>query len=162
MEMRVTTVLQEDDYHTAAEVNAAVKAIAAALGVKTVKGSFTLTDVYDSRAKGFIALMEKAHQAGLEVGWSKKHDDGELCFGGGWVISWIVAHSGKQARYHMEDTRNLPPELEREIGSPWNGEEETLDALKELGPILDDGLFEPYIKNNVDQTFFGAIRRLLR
>lgn len=151
--MRVTTLLnQADDYHSAEELNNHNTAIAGALGVKTEAGGYLLDELYTSRITGFIELMMKASESGLETGWSKKHDDGEPCFGGGWIISWITAPSGKQARYHMEDTRNLPLELEREVGSPWNGQEETLDALKELklGPILDDGLFEPYIKQNVD------------
>ncbi len=133
MEMVVTTNLsQRDGYHTAPELNKHNAAIAAALGVKAQEGAYSMSELYESRITGFIELMNQATQKGLKAGWSKRHDDGELCFHGGWVITWIIAPSGKQARYHMEDTRPLPPELEVELGLTWNGEDETLEALKEL------------------------------
>jgi len=92
-------------------------------------GYHTFAELYDHRIMLFLALMRMAADAGMDCGWSRKHDDGELCFGGGWVIGWITVPSGKQARYHMEDTRPLPPALEKETGSPWNGKEETIEAL---------------------------------
>ena len=95
-------------------------------------GYHTFNELYDHRIMLFLALMKAASDAGLECGWSRRHDDGELCFGGGWVIGWITTPAGLQARYHMEDSRPLPPSLERPLGSPWNGQEETLTALAEL------------------------------
>ena len=95
-------------------------------------GYHTFGELYNHRIHNFLAVMGMASASGLECGWSRKHDDGESCFGGGWVIAWVTAPSGLQARYHMEDTRPLPPSLEREIGAPWNGQEETLEALAEL------------------------------
>jgi hypothetical protein len=92
-------------------------------------GFHTFAELYDHRIMLFLAMMNMANSAGLECGWSKRHDDGELCFGGGWVIGWITAQNGKQVRYHMEDTRPLPPLLEKAIAPKWNGVEETLDAL---------------------------------
>lgn len=95
-------------------------------------GFHTFPQLYDHRISLFLALMTMASKAGMECGWSRNHDDGKPCFGGGWVIAWITAPSGKQARYHMEDSRPLNPALEKEIGSAWNGNEETLSALAEL------------------------------
>ena len=95
-------------------------------------GYHTFKELYDHRIMLFLALMRMAADAGLECGWSRKHSDGELCFGGGWVIGWVAMPNGKQARYHMEDTRPLPPMLEKPLGLPWNGKEETLDALLSL------------------------------
>lgn len=95
-------------------------------------GYHTFGELYDHRISLFIALMSMASARGLDCGWSRNHSDGLPCFGGGWVIGWITTPSGRQARYHMEDSRPLLPGLERPVGSPWNGIEETLDALAEL------------------------------
>lgn len=95
-------------------------------------GYHTFPELYDHRIMLFIALMRMASEAGLECGWSRNHDDGQPCFGGGWAIGWITAPSGKQARYHMELARPLPAHLERATGSSWNGKEETIEALAEL------------------------------
>ena len=99
-------------------------------------GFHTFKELYDHRIMLFLALMQMSANAGLECGWSRRHSDGELCFGGGWVIGWITAPSGKQARYHMEDFRPLMLGLEKNFGSPWNGKEETLDALSELSTLI--------------------------
>ena len=95
-------------------------------------GYHTFAELYDHRIMLFLALMRLAADAGMECGWSRKHSDGALCFGGDWVIGWVTLPSGKQVRYHMEDTRPLPPDLEKEIGSQWNGKEETIEALSEF------------------------------
>lgn len=99
-------------------------------------GYHTFAELYDHRIMLFLALMRMAADAGLECGWSRKHDDGELCFGGGWVIGWVTLPNGKQVRYHMEDTRPLPPMLEKDLGSSWNGKEETLEALADLSSVF--------------------------
>ena len=98
-------------------------------------GYHTFGELYDHRILNFIALMNIADKQGLKCGWSDRHDDGELCFGGGWVIAWIVAPSGKQARYHMEANRPLPTRLKKDVGLKWNGNEETLETLQELATI---------------------------
>ena len=95
-------------------------------------GYHTFNELYAHRIANFLALMAMADRTGLDVGWSRNHADGNPCFGGGWVIAWITAPSGKQARYHMEDTRSLQLHLEQPLGSPWNEKEETIDALREI------------------------------
>ena len=131
-----------DEYHTAQHVDDHVVALINVLEkhgyqIKTSRENNpsdrgVMSRLYDARVRLFIELVRVASDAGMECGWSRKHNDGELCFGGGWVIGWVAMPNGKQARYHMEDTRPLPPMLEKEIGSPWNGKEETLDALLSL------------------------------
>jgi hypothetical protein len=96
-------------------------------------GYHTFGQLYDHRVTLMGALMSVVHgQPGFDVGWSLRHDDGELCFGGGWLIAWIHLPNGKQIRYHMADSVPLPKMLEKEVGSEWNGVEETLEGLKEL------------------------------
>jgi hypothetical protein len=99
-------------------------------------GYHTFGELYSHRIKLFLSLMNLAHLRAWDCGWSKRHDDGELCFGGGWCIGWIIAPSGLQIRYHFEDWRNAQKHLECEIGLPWNGVDETLDALDELMSIM--------------------------
>lgn len=98
-------------------------------------GYHTFGDLYNHRIYNFIAVMNLCSKLGLDCGWSKKHSDGELCFGGGWVICWITTPTGLQARYHMEDFRHLPKHLERPLGSKWNGEHETIEALAEISRL---------------------------
>jgi len=95
-------------------------------------GYHTFDELYDHRVKLMIALMVQASNAGYEAGWSKNHSDGKPCFGGGWVITWVVAPNGEEVRYHMKDTESLPEKLEKRTGTPFNGKEETLSALANL------------------------------
>lgn len=92
-------------------------------------GYHTFKELYEHRYHLFAALLKVCVTKGLDTGWSTRHEDGELCFGGGWVIAWVVAPDGTEARYHLPDTFPLPAELECPLGRPWNGKEETLDAL---------------------------------
>ena len=101
-------------------------------------GFHTFGELYDHRIANFLAVMSLAHAAGFECGWSRKHSDGELCFGGGWVIAWVISRSGLKAVYHMEDSRPLPASLERDLGDPWNGKEETMDALSEIAVTMEE------------------------
>ena len=131
-----------DEYHTASQVDDHVVALIKVLekhGHHVKKSrennpndSGVMRRLYDSRVRLFIEILSLAAEAGMECGWSRKHSDGELCFGGSWVIGWVTLPNGKQVRYHMEDTRTLPPMLEKETGSTWNGKEETLAALDDL------------------------------
>ena len=132
--MRVTTNLnQKDDYHCAKDLNAHNIAIAAALGKEVVTGAFDMQQLYAARQYGFIELMKRSYERGLDVGWSKRHDDGELCFGGEWGICWITSKSGKQARYHYPlQAFGTVDKLEHTLGKAWNGKEETIATLYEL------------------------------
>ena len=89
-------------------------------------------ELYKHRVCIFIALMNLAEKQDLKVGWSKKHSDGELCFGGGWIVAWIVAPSGLQARYHIKDNVPIPARFEKKIATVWNEKDENLNALAEI------------------------------
>ena len=92
----------------------------------------TFGELYEHRVKLMMVLMAVVHgQPGFDVGWSLRHEDGELCFGGGWV-AWILLPNGKQIRYHIADSVPLPKNLEKEVGAKWNKRDETLEGLKEL------------------------------
>lgn len=95
-------------------------------------GFHTFRELYAHRMLLFLALMRSAEKEGLQCGWSRRHSDGELCFGGGWVIAWIVTPKGKEIRYHIEDWLFLPKNLEIETGREWNGIDESMEGLYEL------------------------------
>lgn len=99
-------------------------------------GYHTFAELYDHRVINFLAVLALAAKCGLkDIGWSYRHSDGHLCFGGGWVIAWITAPSGLQARYHICYNLALPAQLERPIAPAWNGVEETLAALLEIAAL---------------------------
>ena len=62
-------------------------------------GFHTFNDLYHQRAVLFAALV-KAHR---DLAWkSLRHEDGELCFGGGWFIVGIDTPEGSYT-YHYEE-----------------------------------------------------------
>lgn len=104
-------------------------------------GFHTFNELYEHRHHLFLLVLDAARNRGLDCGWSKRHSDGELCFGGGWNIAWIVDYeSGKEARYHLPDTISLDKSLEKEYGRPWNGKNETIEALKNILAFMKSGM----------------------
>lgn len=102
-------------------------------------GYHTFDELYNHRVLLFLALMitlDKFTDGRQleECGWSRRHSDGELCFGGGWCIGWIVLDNDKEIRYHFAEsyiTKGIM-HLEKEKGRPFNGKEETLEALSDI------------------------------
>ena len=99
-------------------------------------GYHTFNELYEHRINLFLALMKTSisNPAVKECGWSKRHSDGELCFGGGWCIGWIVLENDLEIRYHFNENYITPEilELEHPIGRKYNGKEETIEGLKFL------------------------------
>lgn len=81
-------------------------------------GYHTFNELYYQRLILFASLV-KAHK---DKAWkSYRHEDGELCFGGGWFIVGIDTPEGSYT-YHYEnkdfdlfDCEELP------VGKPWDG-----------------------------------------
>ena len=119
--------------------------------VKNVSDGFhTFDELYKHRVALFIILIKIAHEKGWECGFSKNHlkydvmltykqgdelniDDYEACFGGGWLIGWIVLPNGDQVRYHFSEDQaeKLPATLEKELCWPC-GDYNDDDAIKAL------------------------------
>lgn len=99
-------------------------------GAKMSDGHHTFEELYTHRLWLFLALLAAFPKG--KAGWSKKHPSGELCFGGGWVIAWIITPKGGQIRYHFRDEGFFPPDREEEVAPSWNGENETITALQSL------------------------------
>lgn len=86
----------------------------------------------DFLTMALMAVIDKTY--GYTAGWSKRHSDGELCFGGGWVLAWIKTPRNREIRFHLKESEAelLPVYLERAVAPEWNGVEETEDGLIEI------------------------------
>ena len=120
-------------------------------------GYHTFNGLYEQRAILFAALV-KAYK---DKSWkSHRHEDGELCFGGGWFIVGIDTPKGSYT-YHYEDKYwDMFDCTELERGKHWDGhtEKDAEPRLMSLKPephwipveqalpeenYLDDGYVEP-------------------
>jgi len=84
-------------------------------------GFHTFNDLYYQRMMLFVALVK----LNKERSWkSKKHSDGEPCFGGGWFVVGIDTPEGsytyhyEEKYYDMFDCKELP------TGKEWDGHTE--------------------------------------
>ena len=84
-------------------------------------GYHTFNGLYYQRMVLFAALV-KAHK---DKAWkSLRHEDGELCFGGGWFIVGIDTPQGSYT-YHYEDKDwNLFDCIELPVAKHWDGHTE--------------------------------------
>lgn len=84
-------------------------------------GYHTFNGLYYQRLILFSALV-KAHK---DCAWkSYKHDDGELCFGGGWFIVGIDTPEGSYTYHYENQYFDLFDCIELPAGKPWDGHAE--------------------------------------
>ena len=101
------------------------KAICEVVGVKEIDdvsdGFHTFRQLYYQRMMLFAAIVKQ----NKEKAWkSLRHEDGELCFGGGWFIVGIDTPEGSYT-YHYEDNYySLFDCKELERGKHWDGHTE--------------------------------------
>lgn len=95
----------------------------------TSDGYHTFKELYQYRMLYNAAFFSMAHfteDSGLTIGWnihkSKRHHDGEECFGGGWFIVMATLPGQGQISNHYElkdwDKFDIP---EREKADEWDG-----------------------------------------
>lgn len=100
-------------------------------------GYHTFRQLYYQRMMLFAALVKQ----NKDKAWkSLRHEDGELCFGGGWFIAGIDTPEGSYT-YHYEDNYfSLFDCEELERGKHWDGHTEK-DVIRLLSlkqePVLD-------------------------
>jgi hypothetical protein len=71
-------------------------------------GHHTFNDLYEFRRAYNAALFnEWAAQGKYEVHKSKRHHDGELCFGGGWFIVVAMLPTGQISNHYEDDFWDL-------------------------------------------------------
>lgn len=84
-------------------------------------GSHTFRDLYYQRMMLTAALV-KAYK---QLAWkSHRHEDGELCFGGGWFIVGITTPQGDYTYHYEESYWSLFDCEELPKGKPWDGHTE--------------------------------------
>lgn len=101
-------------------------------------GYHTFDELYDHRITLYICLCEALVQAGHNGIWrSKRHSDGELCFGTGTqFVLGIGKNEGVQITYHIpiERWEEAGSAENLEIAPEWDGHtsEDVLKRLKSL------------------------------
>lgn len=99
-------------------------------------GFHTMDELYEFRKVLSALVFNGWSNAGLfNVHKSKRHSDGELCFGGGWFIIVADTEHG-QITFHYDlkdwDLFEMP---EKETASPFDGHTSE-DALKRLYKLI--------------------------
>ena len=106
-------------------------------------GFHTFNGLYEQRMILFAALV-KAYK---DKAWkSHRHEDGELCFGGGWFIVGIDTPKGSYT-YHYEDKFwNMFDCVELPRSKHWDGhtEKDAMERLMSLGDLSEELKNCPY------------------
>lgn len=127
-----------------------VKAICEIAGVSEIDdlsdGFHTFKQLYYQRMMLFATIVKQ----NKDIAWkSLRHEDGELCFGGGWFIVGIDTPEGSYT-YHYEDNYfSLFDCKELERGKHWDGHTE-----KDVTRLLSLPTIEPERKKGkwIDET----------
>lgn len=91
-------------------------------GISTIDeisdGYHTFESLYAQRCVLFASLV-KAHK---DKAWkSRRHEDGELCFGGGWFIVGIDTPEGSYTYHYADKEWDMFDCEELERGKRWDG-----------------------------------------
>ena len=100
-------------------------------------GYHTFNGLYYQRMVLFAALVKQNKDSAWK---SRRHEDGKLCFGGGWFIVGIDTPEGSYT-YHYEDKDwDLFDCEELPVGKHWDGHTEDdvtrLLSLPEMRPVV--------------------------
>ena len=101
------------------------KAICEAAGVKEIDdvsdGFHTFKQLYYQRMILFATIVK----CNKDKAWkSLRHEDGELCFGGGWFIVGIDTPEGSYTYHYENNFYSLFDCVELECGKHWDGHTE--------------------------------------
>lgn len=104
----------------------------------TSDGYHTFKELYEFRKLYNACFFKELVQRGVPVHKSKRHHDGELCFGGGWFIVMAILPDGQISNhYEMKDWELFPCE-EREIADEWDGHT-SKDVVERLTKFIKRG-----------------------
>lgn len=98
-------------------------------------GYHTFDELYEFRKVFNAALFNEWSRQGLrDVHKSKKHNDGEDCFGGGWFIVMATLPTGQISNHYKLEDWDLFKCEERERADKWDGHTsaDVLERLKAL------------------------------
>lgn len=117
-------------------------------------GYHSFNELYDYRLQYNAAMANLLHKDGrYTVYKSRKHSDGELCFGGSWFVVYIVLPMGQISNhYHMENWNyfNIP---EREMAEEWDGHtpENVLVRLKKFNALFSHYMFDKTLDKIINE-----------
>lgn len=80
----------------------------------------TFSQLYDFRALYNAAFFNNL-RGQYNVHKSRRHNNGELCFGGGWFIVMADLPTGQISNHYEEKYWNLFKIPEKEIADKWDG-----------------------------------------
>lgn len=81
-------------------------------------GYHTFNSLYDQRMYLFATIINLNPTRAWK---SYKHDDGELCFGGGWFIVGVDTPEGSYTYHYENKYWDLFNCIELDVGKPWDG-----------------------------------------
>ena len=100
-------------------------------------GYHTFNALYHQRAVLFATIVNQ----NSELAWkSYKHEDGELCFGGGWFIVGIDTPEGSYTYHYENKYWDMFKCTELEKGKPWDGHTED-DVTRLLSLAEEPSIF---------------------
>lgn len=101
-------------------------------------GYHTFDELYEYRMiYNALLFNEYAKNNLYGVHKSKKHGDGEECFGGGWFIVMATLPSGQVSNHYKLEHWNLFKVPEREMADAWDGHTPEV-AKNRMFALLED------------------------
>jgi len=101
----------------------------------TSDGYHTFKELYEfRRVYNTLLFNEWSSQGKHQVYKSRKHADGEDCFGGGWFIVGATLPHGQITNHYEDSAWDSFICEERELGEKWDGHtaQDVLDRMKKL------------------------------
>lgn len=131
---------------TIEEINEAIKSLHPNEG-KVSDGYHTFDELYDFRRAYNAALVNTHIYPCIK---SRRHNDGELCFGGGWFIVQMNLPTGQISNHYEDKYWGEFDCKEQERAEPWDGHTES-DVLSRLTELNKDSYRMPLSQRLTDE-----------
>ena len=131
---------------TIKEINEAIKSLHPKEG-QVSDGYHTFDELYDFR-RAYNAALDNTHVYPCIK--SHRHNDGELCFGGGWFIVQMNLPTGQISNHYEDKYWGEFDCKEQERAEPWDGHTES-DVLSRLTELNKDSYRMPLSHRLTDE-----------